>query len=154
MRLRFERAPYEKLIQQIVYMEEYINDIASRAAEAKLFRTEKRAQWFFEEYIGEVESLFRQAEIIDDARTESKNGLNSLPFIVLDSSFILVDSKNRLCFCHMAYDVMAERKRSVNNIYFLSGAGRALLLKKEGESVKTNLGNGPKEYTVNSINMN
>jgi transcription elongation GreA/GreB family factor len=135
-------------------MEENLSYITSRAAEAKLFRTEKRAKWFFEDYIGEVESLFREAEIIDDAVAKSDARLNCLPFIVLDSSFTLIDSKKRVKFCHMAYDPLLECKDNENNVYFLSAAGRALLLKRPGEDLRADLGNGLADYTVNSIKIN
>ena len=150
MRLRLERAPYEKLIQQMVYIDENISDIALKAADTRLFVTRKRAELFFKEYVSELESLLRGAKIVD---SPEENGVNSLPFIVLGSSFTLIDRQRHIKQCHMAYDVLSDRKCDVSEIYFLSGAGRSLLWKEVGDSVKTDIGAGLTDYRVHTIKI-
>lgn len=151
MNVILERDAYEKLIRQIVCIEEDLDGIAQRAADAKLFRTQKRARWFFEEYVKEVESLFRSAEVIVKG-TRCDIYVNKLPFIVLGSSFTLTDDKKGIRMCRMSYDALPESSGLID-IYFLSEAGRALLMKEEGGCVSAALGSRPREFTVSSISM-
>lgn len=137
----------------MVYIDENIEGIAQRAADAKLFVTQKRALWFFKEYMSDVESLFRRAEILEDNMNPDTH-VNSLPFITLDSNFTLTDIKGRIAFCHMTYDLLSDRHRNVKEVYFLSPAGRALLWKEAGDYVRADIGAGLSDYKINSIQVN
>ncbi len=150
--IRLEQASYEKLIRQLIYIDENINEIAAQAEAARFFSTGKRAKWFFEEYIGRVESLFRETEIAEKGG-EKDVYINSLPFIVLDSIFTLIDAKKRIRLCHMTHDPLSESKKSAIEIYFLSEAGCALLMKRTGEKALMDIGKGFLKYKVNSIYM-
>lgn len=149
--IRIERPVYEDLIRQIVYTEENIDGIAQKAQGVKVFPTHKRARWYFEEYIKEVESLFKEAEVVATG-VGGDISLNTLPFIVLGSCFTLTDRRKRARLCRMTYDEM-QGESGACNVYFLSRAGRALLMKEDGRNVVADMGKGPAEFTIGSIKI-
>lgn len=135
----------------MVYIDENINDIALKAADTRLFVTQKRAEWFFREYISELELLIGRAKIVEFT---GESEVNNLPFIVLGSSFTLIDRQKHIRQCHMSYDVLGEARRDVSEVYFLSGAGRSLIWKEVGDSVRADIGMGLADYRVHSISIN
>lgn len=153
MSLAMQREQYENLIKQIVYLEENISEISREAADAGYFASEAAAGEFFGEYVGKVESLFKDLKIVEKEAFRGDTKLNRLPFIVLDSSFTLTRGGSVRDFCHLSYEIYRDSKCPVKHIYFLSEAGIALLLRQSGERVQTDIGEGLCEYIVGSITI-
>jgi hypothetical protein len=130
-----------------------MSEISREAAEAGFFPSESAAGEFFGEYIGKVESLFKDSKIVEkeDFRSDTKMGI--LPFIVLDSSFTLTGGGRGRDFCHLSYEISRDSTTPVKHIYFLAEAGLTLLLKQAGERVQTDIGEGLAEYKVGSITL-
>lgn len=152
MSRNLDRASYENLIKQIVFIEENIEGICRAAAATGFFASAAAAEEFFNEYIGKVESLFKDIKIVEKEALRLSAGQDGLPFIVLDSSFTLAGADTRE-YCHLSPEVWRKGKGPVKHLYFLSDAGLKLLLKQQGESVETDIGEGIAEYRVGSISI-
>jgi transcription elongation GreA/GreB family factor len=148
MRTILQRSSYEKLIGQTVYIEENTPSIQETLVRSKILNSKTDAKLYFEKYIKKVETLFENITVVDDNERQ-----NRIPFVVLDSSFTLRDSNDRVYYCHLIYDNTWGGNRNLHQIYFLSETGMALLLKAEGNSVSVNMGNGYNEHKISSIRI-
>jgi len=148
MRTILQRSSYEKLIGQTVYIEENIPNIQDAIEKSKMLTSKTDAKLYFEKYIKKIEALFENITVVDDNERQ-----NRIPFVVLDSSFTLRDSNDRVYYCHLIYDNTWGGNRNLHQIYFLSETGMALLLKAEGNSVSVNMGNGYSEHKISSIRI-
>jgi transcription elongation GreA/GreB family factor len=148
MRTILQRSSYEKLIGQTVYIEENTPSIQETLDRSKILNSKTDAKLYFEKYIKKVETLFENITVVDDNERQ-----NRIPFVVLDSSFTLRDSNDRVYYCHLIYDNTWGGNRNLHQIYFLSETGMALLLKAEGNSVSVNMGNGYSEHKISSIRI-
>jgi transcription elongation GreA/GreB family factor len=148
MRTILQRSSYEKLIGQTVYIEENTPSIQETLVRSKILNSKTDAKLYFEKYIKKVETLFENITVVDDNERQ-----NRIPFVVLDSSFTLRDSNDRVYYCHLIYDNTWGGNRNLHQIYFLSETGMALLLKAEGNSVSVNMGNGYSEHKISSIRI-
>ncbi len=149
MRTILQKASYERLIGQTVYIEENIKSIEETLLSSKLITSRDDFRYFFKRYIRKVEALFKSITVVDD----KEKRLNSIPFIVLDSSFTLTDAKNRVYYCHMTYDNTWDGNRRIHQIHFLSETGLMLLLREEGSKATVNLGSGYLEHRISSIRI-
>lgn len=143
-----QRSSYEKLIGETVYIEENMPSIQETLVKSKILTSKTDARLYFEKYIKKVEALFEDITVVDD-----NERLNRIPFVVLDSSFTLRDSNDRVYYCHLIYDNTWGGNRHLHEIYFLSETGMTLLLKEEGSTVTLNMGNGYLEHTISSIRI-
>ena len=148
MRTILQRSSYEKLIGQTVYIEENTASIQETLVRSKILNSKTDAKLYFEKYIKKVETLLENITVVDDNERQ-----NRIPFVVLDSSFTLRDSNDRVYYCHLIYDNTWGGNRNLHQIYFLSETGMALLLKAEGNSVSVNMGNGYNEHKISSIRI-
>jgi hypothetical protein len=148
MRTILQRESYEKLIGQIVYIEENMQNFQDALIKSKLLATRTDARLYFENYIKKVEALFEDISITMDRERQ-----NRIPFIVLGSSFTLCDINNRVYYCHLAYDNLTGESRSLHQIYFLSEAGITLLSKSDGSTVTVNMGKGYLRHKISSVRI-
>ncbi len=149
MRTILQKSSYERLIGQTVYIEENLKSIQETLLSSKLITSRNVIDCYFKKYIRKVEALFETITVVDDKETR----LSSIPFIVLDSSFTLADSNNRVYYCHMTYDNTWDENRSIHQIHFLSETGLKLLLKEEGAKATVNMGSGYMEHKIRSIRI-
>jgi len=143
-----QKSSYEKLILQMVYIEENTEAIQEAIMESGLGTSKADIELYFEKYIKRIEALLKEIHIAGHGER-----LNRLPFVVLDSSFTLRDANNKVYYCHLSNDNNWEENRNLHQIYFLSETGLTLLLKKEGRSVHVDMGNGHMEHTISSIRI-
>jgi transcription elongation GreA/GreB family factor len=148
MNTTLQRLSYEKLIGQIVYIEENLSSILEDLIRSGILPSKTEAQIYFEKYIKKVEAMFEGITIVDD-----KDCPNRIPFVVLDSSFTLRDINNRVYYSHLTYENVWGGIGNLYQIYFLSEAGIALLLKAEGDSISVNMGSGYLEHKISSIRI-
>lgn len=151
MKVILSKTGYEQLIKQLIIVEENINDITNVIIQNGIFHTKSEGLQFFKKYIRKVETLFEELEVVKDMDFRSRTKANLLPFIVLGCHFTLCDETERRYYCHVCSDNTWDRKSPYIPIYYLSKSGINLLSKETGESVYVDIGNGMKEYTINSI---
>ena len=150
MNAQLNKAAYEKLINQVIFVEENINDIVDGAMESGRFSSRFVAQRFFQRYIGTIEALFPNISVIEE---KSVLNMNRLPYITLDSQFTLFDKSSARFFCHLSMEYDWDRNNANIPVYFLSAAGIDLLCKRPRAIVCTDIGMGAQDYTIGSITM-
>lgn len=148
MKTLLQKSSYEKLIGQTVYIEENMPSIQETLVESKILTSETDARLYFEKYIKKVEALFQNITIVD-----YHERINRIPFVVLESSFTLRDSNDRVYYCRLIHDNTWGGNRHLHEIYFLSEIGMTLLLKAEESTVTLNMGIGYLEHKISSIRI-
>jgi hypothetical protein len=148
MQAFLQKTSYEKLIRQMVYIEENMQEIQDAIIQSGIGTSAADVRLFFEKYIERTEALIRETAVTDRGER-----LNRIPFIVLDSSFTLRSADNRTFYCHLTSDNEWEGKKSLLKIYFLSETGLSLLLKKENGTVNVNLGSGYMDHGISSVRI-
>jgi hypothetical protein len=152
MSIQLKKQSYEKLIRQLIFVEENRAEIISMLLNKKLFLSKTGIQKYLKGYIHAVESILADIVIVDEIQDFS-NANTILPFIVIESNFTLADKNNINHYCHLASDIYEETAEIIQNIYTFSETGLELLMKEERSSCIIDLGNGLEEYTINSIRM-
>jgi hypothetical protein len=124
MKVVLSKTGYEQLIKQLIIVEENINDITNVIMQNGIFHTKSEGLQFFKKYIKKI---------------------------VLGCHFTLCDETEQRYYCHLCSDNTWDRKSPYIPIYYLSKSGINLLSKEIGQSVYVDIGNGMKEYTINSV---
>lgn len=148
-----QRSAHEKLISQVLFIEENIDYMQDMGLENKAFSTKEDIRLFFNDYIKKTEMLFEEIYIDNSDHPKANEHLNHLPFIVLDSWFTLCDKDNRFTYGYLSRDNVWDGRKDIYQLYFLSEAGLALLLKEVGSIVHINIGKGYADYKITSVKM-
>lgn len=152
MAIELKKSAYEKLIKQLIFIEENKEDLEGLLINNGLFDSRSDIQKYFRYYMKKVESILTHAVTIDDCEDFSMNR-NILPFIVLDSCFTLKDKNGKNYYCYLTSDIYEKAPGIFHNIYAFSESGLDLLMKEKTDLCFVDLGNGFKEYVINSIKM-
>lgn len=144
MCVQLTRQSYEKLIKQLIFIDENQTEIGAAAQEF----VQPGSRRFLKDYIRAVESILADIEIV-----EYNPGAASLPFVLIGSDFVLTGQDRTGHDCHITADLYEQPAAKTRNIYAFSEIGLELLMKTESESCVVNLGHGWGEYTVHSIRM-
>jgi hypothetical protein len=153
MAIELNKTAFEKLIGQLILIEENKSDIEHFLLQNKLFYSRPDIRKFFKMYMQKVESLLSDVVIINDCKDFSTLHGNRLPFLVIDSCFTLKDKCNNNHYCHLTGDIYVNASGIFKNIYAFSESGLELLMKEEKDLCSVDLGNGFGEYRINSIRM-
>ncbi|MDD5016517.1 MAG: hypothetical protein PHO15_00280 [Eubacteriales bacterium] len=153
MKILLHKSSYEKLIKQVLYIEENMDGLLDTCLRNEDFSSAEKARRFFMNYINRIESLFKELQVVDNMKTQIDSQVNLLPFIVVDSHFTLSDKENRRYFCHLSYDNIWDRKNPTVQLFFLSETGLRLLSKEGGHTVYVDIGLGASKYTISSIRI-
>lgn len=153
MIIELKKQPYEKLIKQLIFLEENSEDIKKALVSDKLFASKSDVQRFFKAYTSKIESIFAHVVIINDSDDFPAVHKKLFPFIVIDSSITLKDKNNNNYYCRLTCDIYENAAGIYHNIYAFSESGINLLLKEKGEMCSVNLGGGFEEYLINSIRL-
>ena len=153
MIIELKKQPYEKLIQQLIFLEENSEDIKETLVSEKLFSSKSDVQKYLKGYINKIESVIGHVVIVNSADDFPAANKNSFPFIVIGSSFTLKDRNNNNYYCSLTSDLYENAAGISQSIYAFSAFGFNLLLKEKDEYCSVNLGGGFEEYLINSIRL-
>ena len=151
MVIQLKKESYEKLVKQLIFIDENKDEIKEELLNKKIFLSKSVAQNFLKGYVNAIESIFANISVVDnDLFLIDKN---QMPFIIINSNFTLVDKNNLNYYCHLTTDIYEQASGIIINIYAFSELGIELLLKEKGTACNLNLGNEICEYRINSISM-
>ena len=135
---------YESLLAHLVDFEERSKNIIDM-----YFPEYGRQRDEFEELI---DGYIRALDEVVKKVSLSGNSVNSFPFVCLNSVVEVEDVEEREVF---KYRLIAPENNSKadNCVTILSPMGKALLCKKEGDTVSVNTPSGVYRYRIKSINL-
>ncbi len=153
MAIELKKQSYEKLIKQLIFLEENSGDITEALLKDQLFASEIEIQKFLREYANKVESVIAHVVIVNGAGDLSVIHQNLFPFVVIDSCFTLKDRSNNNYYCRLTPIPHENAVGISHNIYAFSLSGLRLLLREKNDLCSVDLGGGYEEYLVNSIRL-
>ena len=153
MKVVLSEAGYERLIEQLLKINENIEDIIDTYSQNSNFFSKKEIKQSIKNHITKVETLFEDLQVSKGVEKFDSYRINELPFIVLGSYFSLIGVKEIDFNCYLSSDNIWNRKNSYIQIFYLSETGFNLLGKEVGESVNIDIGDGEHEYLIKSIRI-
>jgi len=134
------REAFERLIHDIIYMEEEKEELLEYFPVKSPERAELKQ--LIESYIRQVDLLIRNVEV-------SSTSENSLPFVIINSEVGLYSLDNN--FLTKVRIVLPLHNTEEQDISFLSPFGMTLLLKAVGSGVTLSTAQGLLRYRIDAI---
>lgn len=151
MAIQLKKQAYEKIIRHLVFIEENKNDIMDTLLHNGTFSSKLTSHSFIKSYIKRIEAVLTNITLVEQEMFSED--YNSLPFIIIGSSFTLIDKSKTRHFCCLTSDIYGKTAGAVNNIYAFSESGVEILMKEKNASCILDLGGGFGEYVINSITV-
>ncbi|NLC38303.1 MAG: GreA/GreB family elongation factor [Clostridia bacterium] len=141
-KVMLSQTTFDRLVQQVHELEERkIQILEEYFPEAFSERAQLKA--LFDDYIGHLQSLIKNSRITSQAADQP-------PFVLVGSEVEVIDlADDRL----ESFVIVAPFQDTIegNMASFLSPIGKALLLKKVGDTVTVHAPGGTFQYKINSI---
>ncbi len=150
------RPVFEKIVEQLVYIEENMNEIIELHSPVTEDERESLKAYLLS-YVGKMEEVLEKIRVVPnifkrDTGPEPIENINRFPFAIIGSTVVLEDSDTKE---KVRYRIAFPYENSTAyDISFLSGTAKALLLKETGRSVCINTREGEKKYRILSISLN
>lgn len=100
MVIELKKDDYEKLIGQLIFIEENKGDIEQLLISNKLFSSRTDIQKYLRYYTKKVESILPDVVIVNNAESFTFHN-NFLPFVVIGSCFTLKDKDGINHYCYL-----------------------------------------------------
>lgn len=140
---------YNAVLSHLVDIEERKDEIVNELyLESSVQRDDFSS--FLEDYLKKLEELVKTVQIVDKPTREKLKELDYLPYVIIGSTVELEGDNDPGTHFYRIVSPY-DNSNSKKDMTYLSALGRALMLKKPGDVIKTEMGNRTCSYIIKSI---
>jgi len=140
---------FQKLLNHLINIEERKTEILgnffSETSESRDYYSSA-----LDNYIKKLEDIITTVQVINEAGSNYVDYINTLPYVILESSVVLENTTNQETRCVKVvwpYDTTYCKE----NLSCLSALGKSLMLKSSGDIIRMDFNDAGTAYKIKSI---